>query len=64
MKNKLNKLSKRETEVLKFLLKGYKTTEIAKFLFLKTNTISTIKKNIYYKLNEKSIIQIYLNYFN
>ena len=42
-------LATRELEVYHMLAKGMKTSEIAKALSLKANTISTIKKVIFKK---------------
>jgi len=52
-------LSKREKEVCDLLINGNTTTEIAKVLNIKSNTVSTIKKTIYYKKNVSNIIQLY-----
>jgi DNA-binding NarL/FixJ family response regulator len=41
------------------LAKGMKTSEIAKTLSLKANTISTIKKVIFRKLGITSIFELY-----
>jgi len=41
------------------LAKGMKTSEIAKALSLKVNTISTIKKVIFKKLGISSIFELY-----
>ena len=60
MKNfDLTKLSNRENQVLKFILLGLKTGEIAKHLKLKSNTISTIKRNIFFKLQIENIVELY-----
>lgn len=47
---KLNILSKRELEILKFISHGYSTKEISKKLFLGVTTISTYKLRIKDKL--------------
>lgn len=52
-------LSKREKEVCNLLLIGNTTTEIAKVLNIKCNTVSTIKKTIYNKKKVSNIIQLY-----
>jgi DNA-binding NarL/FixJ family response regulator len=54
-----NKLSKREQEVVKYLISGSKTSNIADVLGLKPNTISTMKRNIFIKLKVYSLIQLY-----
>ena len=52
-------LASRELEVYHMLAKGMKTSEIAKALSLKANTISTIKKVIFKKLGITSIFELY-----
>ena len=52
-------LATRELEVYHMLAKGMKTSEIAKALSLKANTISTIKKVIFKKLGIISIFEFY-----
>ena len=52
-------LSKREKEVCNLLIIGNTTNEIAKVLNIKSNTVSTIKKTIFYKKNVCNIIQLY-----
>ena len=52
-------LATRELEVYHMLAKGMKTSEIAKALSLKANTISTIKKVIFRKLGIASIFELY-----
>jgi DNA-binding NarL/FixJ family response regulator len=54
-----NKLSKREQEVVKYLISGAKTSKIARDLGVKANTISTMKRNIFFKLKVNSLIQLY-----
>jgi DNA-binding NarL/FixJ family response regulator len=54
-----DKLSKREQEVFKYLISGCKTNDIANILGLKSNTISTVKRNIFFKLNVDSTIDLY-----
>jgi DNA-binding NarL/FixJ family response regulator len=49
--NNIKPLAQREKEVFDCLVKGMKTSEIATKFDLKPNTISTIKKTIYRKLN-------------
>lgn len=50
-------LSKRETEVLKYIAHGYKNSEIADKLFVSQNTIKTHIKNIYLKLDVKNRVE-------
>jgi two-component system invasion response regulator UvrY len=52
-------LSKREFEVINMIFKGVKVSDIAKKLNLKANTISTIKKNIYYKTRVNNDIDLF-----
>jgi DNA-binding NarL/FixJ family response regulator len=53
------KLSNREIQVCNLLIKGSSTTEIAKVLNLKCNTVSTIKKSIFKKTNTINLIELY-----
>ncbi len=50
-------LSKRETEVLEYIILGLSNNEIAEKVFVSKNTIKTHVKNIYSKLEVKSRIQ-------
>jgi DNA-binding NarL/FixJ family response regulator len=52
-------LAAREREVFDCLIQGLKTSEIAKKLELKPNTISTIKKVIFRKLDIHSSMELY-----
>jgi DNA-binding CsgD family transcriptional regulator len=51
-------LSKREKEIFILLLSGYKTIEIATKLNLKSNTISTVIKNLKQKTGTKTLIDL------
>lgn len=53
------KLSNREIQVCNLLIIGSSTTDIAKVLNLKCNTVSTIKKSIFNKTNTKNLIELY-----
>jgi len=53
------KLSKREIQVCNLLIIGSSTTDIAKILNLKCNTVSTIKKSIFKKTNTINLIELY-----
>jgi DNA-binding NarL/FixJ family response regulator len=53
------KLSNRETEVCNLLLSGNSTTKIAHTLNIKCNTVSTIKKSIFYKTKTNNLIELY-----
>ncbi len=50
-----NRLSNRETTVLKYLVKGYTNREIADELFLSIHTVMTHRKNITRKLGIKTV---------
>ena len=52
------KLSIREKEVVSLLVKGMKIKDIADTLNIKSNTVSTIKKNIYYKLEVRNFVDL------
>jgi DNA-binding CsgD family transcriptional regulator len=52
-------LTKREFEVASLLIKGYRTKDISNQLFIKSNTVSTLKKTIFIKTKVKSIIDLY-----
>ena len=51
-------LSKREKEVLHYIIVGFNTTEIADKLFLSTNTIHTYRKRLMSKLNAKNMAEL------
>jgi DNA-binding NarL/FixJ family response regulator len=53
------KLSSRETEVCNLLLTGNSTTKIAEVLKIKCNTVSTIKKSIFFKTKTTNLIELY-----
>jgi DNA-binding CsgD family transcriptional regulator len=55
----IENLTKREYQILTLMLDGIRTKEIAQKLNLASNTISTNKKNIFYKLKTKNLIKIY-----
>ena len=48
-------ITKREIEILKLVAMEYTSKEIAKELFISTNTVETHKKNLFRKLNVKSV---------
>lgn len=50
-------LSDREAEVLNYIARGYKNSEIAEQLFLSQNTIKTHIKNIYHKLDVRNRVE-------
>ncbi|NBT08527.1 MAG: hypothetical protein EBS98_06975 [Chitinophagia bacterium] len=53
------KLSSRETEVCNLLLTGNSTTKISELLKIKCNTVSTIKKSIFFKTKTTNLIELY-----
>ena len=53
------KLSKRENEVCSLLLTGNCTNKIAELLNIKCNTVSTIKKSIFFKTKTTNLIELY-----
>ncbi len=55
----INKLSPREREVAILIIGGVATTAIAERLGVKSNTISTLKKKIFVKLNVESEVGLY-----
>lgn len=57
--NQLQLLAKREREVFLLLVSGQSTTQIAIEFGLKSNTISTIKRNIFFKLKISTVIEAY-----
>jgi len=56
--NTIHFLSKRERQIFNLILEGLTTTEIAVLLQIKSNTVSSIKKNIYVKLNINSKVDL------
>lgn len=59
MTNPFNILSKREKEVLDLMLQGAQVKDISASLELKSNTISTFKKNILSKTGVKNNIELF-----
>lgn len=57
--NPLEDLSKRELEVMHFLVQGKWTKEIATILDLKETTISTYKSRIFEKLDVTNVIEMF-----
>jgi DNA-binding NarL/FixJ family response regulator len=57
--NPFSVLSKREKEVLDLMLQGAQIKDISASLELKSNTISTFKKNILYKTGVKNNIELF-----
>ena len=54
----LNSLSNREMEVANLLTMGHSTTEIARILKIKLNTVSTYKAHIYNKLEVDNVVDL------
>lgn len=52
----MNSLSKREKQVLKFILNEQSSQEIADLLSLKLSTIETHRRNMFKKLGVKNVI--------
>jgi len=52
-------LAAREREIFNCLIEGMKTSEIAKKFDIKPNTVSTIKKVIFRKLDIHSSMELY-----
>jgi len=57
--NPFNILSKREREVLTLILQGTQVKDISASLELKSNTISTFKKNILSKVGVTNNIELF-----
>jgi len=58
-KNPFIELTDREKEVMEFLLKGSMVKEISTSLSIKSNTVSTYKKLIYYKTGVDNNIDLF-----
>jgi len=58
-KNPFIELTDREKEVMNFLLKGAMVKEISISLSIKSNTVSTYKKLIYYKTGVDNNIDLF-----
>lgn len=56
---KFAELTKRELKVALLILDGKRTVDIAAELGIKTNTVSTFKKHIYYKVGVRSSIDLF-----
>jgi len=56
--NEFNMLSKRESEVLKYVLEGKTSNEIAESLFISVNTVHTHRRNILKKTGAGSIVDL------
>jgi len=56
--NPIERLSEREFQVFKLFAEGNGNIEIANLLDIKMPTVSTYKKNIFEKLNIKTIVEL------
>ncbi|WP_300671826.1 response regulator transcription factor [Soonwooa sp.] len=56
--NPLENLSERESEIAKLYAKGLGNLEIANLLDIKQNTVSTLKKRIFEKLNVDNLVEL------
>ena len=52
-------LTDREWQIVTLLNKGHRTVEIASELNIKSNTVSTIKKNAFFKLSINNILELH-----
>jgi len=59
---KYNSLTKREKEIILYLIKGNSNTDIARELFLSEYTIKTHRQNIYKKLEISNICDLVVFY--
>jgi DNA-binding NarL/FixJ family response regulator len=57
--NKTIMLSKREKEIMDLLLSGANNKSISETLSLKSNTVSTYKKLIFYKIGVNNLIELF-----
>lgn len=64
LKDQKYDLSKRESEILKLLSKGYRYKEIAAQLFISTETVRTHIRNIYGKLQVQSRTEALNKFYN
>jgi DNA-binding NarL/FixJ family response regulator len=55
---KINKLTTREVEIIKLLVKGKTSIEVAEELFISPATVQTHRKNIFNKLNVKKVSEL------
>ncbi len=59
LSQKFSTLSKREKEIMQLLLSGENNKSISKKLELKSNTVSTYKKLIFYKIGVDNLIDLF-----
>lgn len=58
-RNPFNSLAVRELQVAICMYKGMKTKDIAFSLEIKSNTVSTMKRNIYFKLGVSNFVDFF-----
>ena len=63
-KNKFGKLSKREIEVLRLIVKGYRNIEISTELDIHQKTVNTYKSRLMNKLEVKNLVNLYQHTLN
>lgn len=56
--SQIPKLSERELEVIIKVASGYRTNEIAEFLFISPSTVKVHRKNIMRKMNTRNCISV------
>ncbi len=56
---KVDKLSPREKEIAFYLADGLSTKDISKKIGIKSNTVSTFKKKVFFKLKVNTIVGLY-----
>ena len=60
----MEKLTPREEEILKKILHGYQEKHIAKEFNISVRTVSSITRNIRFKLDETDTVHAAYHYFN
>ena len=63
-KNTFGKLSKREIEVLRLIVKGYRNIEISTELDIHQKTVNTYKSRLMNKLEVKNLVNLYQHALN
>ena len=58
-RSKFVKLSKREIEVLRLIVKGYRNIEISNELYIHQKTVNTYKSRLMNKLGVKNLVNLY-----
>lgn len=57
-------LTRRESEIVEYILQGHSTSSIAKMCFVSQGTVKNHRKNIYRKLNIKSQCELFSKFMN